>query len=101
MITIALSIRWTIGRFVIHQRPRPDNPHFAVYIVSLKDREIGRSFSIPDRDCCEWLLHHPDGHYAPTSATRVWSYRALQRKGGRPSRAEVAARRAAEPEEVT
>ena len=96
---IAQTIRWQVERFTIQQRPRPDNPSWPVYIVLIKEREIGRSFSIPDLDCCEWLLRHPDGIYAPPSPACYWSYTDRQRKRGRPSRAETAAR-ALEPEEV-
>jgi len=98
-MTIVEALRWQCGRFVIQQRPRPDNPAWAVYIVILDAREIGRSFSLPDVDCCEWLLHQPDGTYAPPSMIKHWSYTERQRKRGRPSKAELAAR-ALEPEEV-
>ena len=46
---------WKLGRFTVRQGVRPDNPAFAVYMVFVGEKLIGRSFSVPDRGCCEWL----------------------------------------------
>ena len=45
----------TFGRFTVRIGLRPDNPAFPVYLVFVKGKLIGRSFSIPDSSACEWL----------------------------------------------
>ncbi len=57
MIPIADTREWAIGRFTVQQRPRPDNPACLVYIVFIGANLIGKSFSRPNLDCCESLLH--------------------------------------------
>lgn len=52
---IAETSSFEIGPYKIQQRPRFDNPWFAVYIVSRGNKQIGKSFSMPDLACCEWL----------------------------------------------
>lgn len=44
-----------LGRFTVRPAIRTDNPAFPVYLVFLGDVLIGKSFSIPDIGCCEWL----------------------------------------------
>ncbi len=103
MIIIAESKRWACGRFTVQERSRPDNPTWPVYIILLHDREIGRSFSIPDIGCCEWLLSHQDGIYAPPAVNKPWDYghRPVHRRG-RPTREEMARRAALQQfEEIT
>lgn len=46
---------FTIGKYTIQQRPRFDNPSWAAYTIFVGDKVIGKSFSIPDLDCCRWL----------------------------------------------
>ena len=64
---ISETLSFNIGRYVVHQRPRPDNPAWSVYIVMLGTRIVGRSFSMPDLSCCEWL-ERENGVYATNSA---------------------------------
>lgn len=45
----------TFGRFTVRIGLRPDNPAFPVYLVFVKGKLIGKSFSVPDRSACEWL----------------------------------------------
>lgn len=52
---IADTTSFDIGPFKVHQRPRFDNPAFAVYIVMRGAQLIGKSFSRPDLGCCQWL----------------------------------------------
>ena len=73
-VNIAAAKRWVLGRFIIQERPRPDSPGWPVYIVFLREHEIGRSFSIPDLGCCEWLLSHQDGTFAEPSGNKPWDY---------------------------
>jgi hypothetical protein len=61
---IAETRCWMIGPYSVQQRPRPDNPAWAVYIVFRGDKLIGKSFSIPDIGCCRWLQAHQNGQYA-------------------------------------
>ncbi len=55
-----------LGPFVVHIRIRPDNALFPVYIVFRGAKLIGKSFSRPDRDCCDWL-ERTNGVYAEPS----------------------------------
>lgn len=52
---IAETRSFELGPFSVQQRPRQDNPAFAVYIISRASRFIGKSFSCPDLECCRWL----------------------------------------------
>lgn len=45
----------TFGRFTVRIGLRHDNPAFPVYLVFVKGKLIGKSFSVPDRSACEWL----------------------------------------------
>src|SRR5579864_987351 len=44
-----------IGPYTVRASIRIDNPAFPAYLVYRNDRLIGRSFSMPDLDCCQWL----------------------------------------------
>lgn len=55
MITADTST-FTLGEYVVHQRPRFDNPAFAVYIILLAGKLIGKQFSRPTETDCRWLL---------------------------------------------
>lgn len=65
---IAETRTFQVGRFTVHQRVRPDNPFWPVYIVTLADRIVGRNFSQPNEGDCEWLLRHPDGRFDPIAS---------------------------------
>lgn len=54
MIIVETKV-YALGQFTIQQRPRPDNPSWAVYVVLLHARVIGRQFSVPTQSDCEWL----------------------------------------------
>ena len=69
---------FAVGRFTVQQRPRFDNPAWAVYIVFLGQRLIGKNFSLPGISDCEWLKRE-NGVYAKQS-------RALEISKGRPIR---------------
>jgi hypothetical protein len=56
MIPIADTREFQIGCFTVQQRPRPDNPAVPAYVVFIGERLIGKSFSLPNIDCCESLL---------------------------------------------
>lgn len=55
---IAETRSFTIGRYTVWQRPRFDNPAFAQYLIYLRDKLLGKSFSLPDIGCCEWVERH-------------------------------------------
>jgi hypothetical protein len=61
---------WMCGPFTIHQRARFDSPAWAVYIVCLGEKQIGKQFSIPQLSDCEWLMHQ---RYADESRWREFS----------------------------
>lgn len=44
-----------LGKFIVHERTRFDNPAWPVYFVFLRGKLVGKSFSRPDLGCCEWL----------------------------------------------
>jgi len=47
-----------LGQYTVQQRPRFDSPSWGQYLVFLGNILIGKSFSMPDIGCCEWLEHH-------------------------------------------
>ena len=67
---IAETRAWNVGPYRVQQRPRFDNPAFAVYVVMRGDVLIGKTFSIPSLSDCEWLDRH-NGAYAPKSRPRL------------------------------
>jgi hypothetical protein len=74
---------WDCGPYQVQQRPRPDNPGWAVYIVLRRGKLIGKSFSIPDLGCCRWLQAHQDGQYAvpaPQRGLNEYGYSARNRR---------------------
>lgn len=46
---------YALGNFTIQQRPRPDSPGWAVYVVLYQGKVIGKQFSVPTISDCEWL----------------------------------------------
>lgn len=61
---------FTISRYTVWQKPRMDNPAFAQYLIYIGDRLLGKSFSLPDLGCCQWVEHHgsESPQYAESSA---------------------------------
>lgn len=59
-----------LGKFTVHVRLRFDNPAWPLYVVYVGERLIGKSFSIPDLGCCQWLERQNPARtiYATTSA---------------------------------
>lgn len=55
---IAETRSFTVGIYTVWQRPRMDNPAFPQYLIYLRDRLLGKSFSVPDVSCCEWVREH-------------------------------------------
>jgi hypothetical protein len=90
---IAATSSYTLGRFTVQQRPRFDNPAWAVYIVFLGERLIGKSFSMPDIGCCEWLQRN--SVYA-TDSQHLRAALGRRRKPGTAATAELARRSKAE-----
>lgn len=64
---IAETCSFALGRYTVWQRPRPDNPAWAVFVVYVGTKLIGKSFSRPDLECCRWL-ERSNGCYAEQSA---------------------------------
>lgn len=63
---IAATSTFTLGRFTVCVRPRFDSPAWAVYIVYLGERLIGKQFSRPSLSDCQWLKRN-NGTYATVS----------------------------------
>lgn len=105
-MNIADTRSFQLGPYTVKQRPRFDNPAFAVYKVFRGDRFIGDSFSIPDEGCCAWLERTrgiyatPDQNYdlpplkERGAVSRTWRKERLRRSGRQ--RKEDAARELAE-----
>lgn len=76
----------TYEKFTVRVGLRPDNPAFPVYLVFIGTNLIGKSFSLPDLECCRWLerQHAADRVvYAESSAT-LKSY-STRRRGKAPA----------------
>lgn len=52
---IAETFSFEIGHYVVWQKPRFDNPAWPQYVIFRGEKLIGKSFSMPDLDCCRWL----------------------------------------------
>ena len=85
---------WEEGPYRIQQRPRPDNSAWAQYIVFRGDRLIGKSFSLPDLGCCQWLECHAGNVYATVSA----KHKGYSARGNAALRHRARLARIAEPE---
>jgi hypothetical protein len=51
---LAQTSTFTISVFTIKQKPLFDNPAFAVFLIFLKDRLVGRQISYPTLTDCRW-----------------------------------------------
>lgn len=74
----------TLDKFTVRAGLRPDNPAFPVYLVFIGERLIGKSFSLPDLECCRWLERQITDRlvYAASSATlKEYSNRRRGRRG--------------------
>lgn len=60
MMPICTVETFQLGRYTVRRQPRPDNPYWPCYVVMLRDKIIGHSFSIPDIGCCDWLKRNYD-----------------------------------------
>ena len=79
---VAETRSFDLGPFTVHQRPRFDNPAFAVYMVFRGIRLVGKSFSVPNRDWCESIERIEKlGRYVLDSAPlKRHSYRLPKRR---------------------
>jgi hypothetical protein len=75
-VMIAATSSFAVGRFTVHQRPRLDNPYFAVFIVHLKGVYIGRQFSMPSVGDCESLGRRHMPKTQPQERTQKYGRRA-------------------------
>jgi hypothetical protein len=69
-VNIAECRTFHIGRFTVWQRPRQDNPFWPVYIVFVGERLVGKSFSLPNLDCCRWLERWGNRYAEDSAAPR-------------------------------
>lgn len=96
-MVIAETRIYDLGRYTIQQRPRPDNPYWAVYMVFRGEKLIGRQFSVPTISDCAWLDRQKEDEvrYASSSAPLPpFKLRGVAKRG-RPTKAEQARRAAA------
>lgn len=96
-MNIVESRTFELGRFTVRQKPRFDSPGWAQYLVYLGEVLIGKSFSMPDLSCCEWLYQQRCGPLSAsiakvfdvTGATRrLGDYRKARRRKLVPADAE-------------
>jgi hypothetical protein len=74
---IAATSSFTVGRFTVLQRPRHDNPYFAVFVIYLGEVFIGKQFSMPSESDCQSLgRNHEPRTPAPDRATLKYGRRA-------------------------
>ena len=59
--------QFTLGKYTVRIRLRPDNPAFVRYQIFIGQRFIGNQFSFPGVSDCEWLERNA-GVYATSSA---------------------------------
>lgn len=92
-MNIAETRTFQVGPYTVRQQPRFDSPSWAQYLVFLGDVLVGKSFSMPDLGCCEWLERQKrdESIYAYSSAklSNVTGLKRLQRmlRREKPSRA--------------
>jgi hypothetical protein len=77
---IVETFTFAVGDFSVQQRPLRENPAWAVYIVSLAGRVIGRQISRPSESDCRWLLLHQDGHYHEPQPSITFGYTAATKR---------------------
>jgi len=64
MFNVVETKEWTCGKYIVKQRPRIDNPSFAVFLVFKEEKLIGKQFSVPDVEECRWLeKYNKTGRY--------------------------------------
>lgn len=90
---IVETLTFTLGAYRVQQRPRPDNPGFAVYLVFRGTKLVGRQFSRPCESDCQWL-ERENGVYATESTfVRIEHTRGVyvfpKPKRGRPKKADA------------
>lgn len=81
-----------LGAYTVYERPRFDNPAWAVYIVFKNEKLIGKSFSRPDLGCCQWLERQQGVYATQEQSAKLTSYGAMQvslRRRGRPRKADA------------
>lgn len=89
-LRIAKSETYQLGRFTIIATPKPGSVHMLQFRIYLGDKLIATRMSRPSLADCE---HAKDPVYVPIPRM-PHTYASLQRKRGRPSKAEVEARKA-------
>ena len=52
---VATTSSFVVGKYTVQQRPRFDNPAFAVFIIFLGAKLIGKQFSMPSVSDCDAL----------------------------------------------
>ena len=72
--TIAETKSWSIGPYRVQQRPRFDNPAWAVYVVMRGEDLIGKTFSIPSLSDCQWLERNGGEYSKTTRPSRRYSH---------------------------
>jgi hypothetical protein len=73
---IAATSSFAVGRFTVHQRPRHDNPYFAVFVIYLGENFIGKQFSMPSVGDCESLGRNHMPRTQPQERTQKYGRRA-------------------------
>lgn len=64
----------TLGKYTILQTLRRDNPAFALYLICVGEREIGRQFSMPCLSDCQWLESQKDAAHPSYTPRPKYNY---------------------------
>lgn len=60
----------TLGKYTVRIGLRADNPAFAVYLIYVGDRLVGKQFSVPSVTDCDWLSKQIPGCTSYTNGTK-------------------------------
>ncbi len=55
MFNVVETKEWMCGKYKIIQRPRTDNPSFAVFLIYHHNKYLGRQFSMPNKEDCRFV----------------------------------------------
>ncbi len=77
-MTIVEALTFDLGPYTVKQRPRFDNPAFAVYKIFRGTKFVAASFSRPDEGCCRWLELQKSANLVYAEASRPLFENALR-----------------------
>ena len=84
-IAADVGTTFTLGRYTVRCALRQDNPGFAKYLIFRNNLLVGRQFSRPSLEDCQWLEKWGD-KYATVSFQRDISAEERRNRGGNATR---------------